>query len=332
MSLFLNTLHGKKASIPPIWLMRQAGRYLEEYKQVRSKFKSFVEFCLTPEAVVEVTLQPIRRFGFDASIIFSDILMIPYALGQDLQFHEGVGPILGEFNPNILNNHFNEKVIEKTSTAIKMLKQELTVPLIGFSGAPWTLACYMIQGRNENNFIKAHNFLYSKDNNLLEKIALKVSDWLIMQIDAGVDVIKIFDSWAGLVPAFDVEKAIINPTRIVVEKIKDKYPNIPIIGFPKGLDTHLLEKYINFTKVDAIALGNNFDYSNQEVKEQIIIQGGVDPIVLLNGGKILEEHLRKIMTSQIFKENPFIMNLAHGIHKDTPIKHVEFLIDFVRSF
>ncbi|MFV9875239.1 MAG: uroporphyrinogen decarboxylase [Rickettsiales endosymbiont of Dermacentor nuttalli] len=325
----------------PIWLMRQAGRYLPEYMEIRKNVKNFLELCYTPKLACEVTLHPIRRFGFDAAIIFSDILTILDAIGIEVTFEENLGPIIGKIYPEDLSkirNNLNNitKKLGPVYEAISLTRSKLDkfVPLIGFAGAPWTLASYVIEGKGSRDFNNAktvayHNkpFFIELINILEEAIVIHINN----QIKAGADLIQLFDSWAGVLPEREFQELVIKPTSNIVKSIKLGNNNIPIIGFPKGASFYYYE-YLKQTKVDIISLDSNVSnkFVQKNLSNNCIIQGNLDPIYLLGGKDILTQEVKKVLNN--FASGRFIFNLGHGILPNTPIKNVQFLVELVRKW
>lgn len=340
MMKFIDTLNGKKFDTPPIWLMRQAGRYLPEYLETRAKAGNFLDLCYNPELATEVTLQPIRRYHFDASILFSDILVVPHALGQELSFAENHGPVLGEC-PNLLT--FNESefhvnllpVYETVSRIKQNLKKEgfENTALIGFSGAPWTLACYMIDRKGSKDFAQTRIMALSQPEKFMALINLlveSVSSYLLKQIEHGADAIQIFDSWAGVLPPAEFRKWVIDPTSRIVSNIKSKYPAIPIIGFPKGAGL-LYPDYVEKTKVTAVGIDTQMppQWVRDTIQPKVTVQGNLDPFTLVAGGQVLDTAIDAILTA--WGDKPYIFNLGHGIDKSTPPGHVKRLVERVRG-
>lgn len=343
MNKIINVLKHKIAQKnPPIWIMRQAGRYLPEYLETRSKINNFLELCYNPELACEVTLQPIRRFDFDCAIIFSDILVIPDALGVKVDFVKNHGPILGEFdltkdlsklNLNNLENHL-KPVFEAINLTRTNLNKDKA--LIGFAGAPWTLACYMIEGKGSKNFEKIRQISLQQPEFFEQLIAIltqAVIDFLSLQIQAGVDIVKIFDSWAGILPSSELEKWVIKPAQKIVENLQRKFPNIPVIYFPKNIGFNY-EEFYKKVQPDCLALDQNVDLKwAKEIlqnQNQAVIQGNLDNFILAFGTtEQIKLEVNKILNS--FNDKPFIFNLGHGILPQTPIKNVELLLKLVRN-
>jgi uroporphyrinogen decarboxylase len=319
----------------PIWIMRQAGRYLPEYREVRASVNSFLELCYDPVKAAEVTMQPINRFGLDAAIIFSDILVLPDALGFDVKFEADIGPRLRKFESEDDFKYLEQDPSDKLNRvyeAISIVKSKLgNKPLIGFVGSPWTVASYMLEG-GRSNFEESRKFLY-QNRDLSHKLINFLTDHTINhlkgQIKAGASIVKLFDSWAGILPESEYNEFVIEPTRQIVHAIKMEYPHIPIIGFPKG-SGFFYEKYIDETKIDIIAVDPCISLSKmREWQDKITVQGNLDPVVLLTDKKTIEAKVNQIF-SMLKREN-YIFNLGHGILKNTKIENVEFLVKLVRE-
>lgn len=340
MKKMLSTLKGIKSDTPPVWLMRQAGRYLPEYLETRAKAGSFLDLCYNPELATEVTLQPIRRFGFDASILFSDILVIPHALGQDLSFAENHGPVLGAL-PNDLAldlTSFHAK-LEPVYQTIEGIRAGLQnegfndTALIGFSGAPWTLACYMIDRKGSKDFAATRVMALRDEEKFTELIDLLVnaiSSYLITQIKRGAEIVQIFDSWAGVLPPSQFFKWVIEPTKKIVANIRKEYPDTPIIGFPKGAGV-LYQNYAGLTGVTAIGIDTQMpvNWVKDHLQPSIIVQGNLDPFTLASGSPALLKEADLILKT--LGDKPFIFNLGHGIDKSTPPEQVKLLVDHIKG-
>lgn len=332
--------NSKIPSSPPIWIMRQAGRYLPEYKKIREETGSFLDLCYNPEKSAEVTLQPIDRFDLDAAIIFSDILTIPHSLGLDVSFEKNHGPKVEIIDDNeglskLKIDKDNEK-LHKTYEAISLVKSKLhkNKALIGFIGAPWTIATYILEGKGKHGFEKSRKIAYNNPSfldNLIDIISEQSISHILGQIKAGADVIQIFDSWAGVLSEVDYERFVINPTIKIIKAVKSYYPDVPIIGFPKG-SGYLYESYISKTSVNAIGIDSHipinkiYDFS----KLNIVVQGNLDPVILLSNKNVIKERTELILEK--LSNSRFIFNLGHGILPETPIENVEFLIKCVRTF
>lgn len=330
--IFLQALAGRVTKQTPIWLMRQAGRYLPEYRALRAEAGSFLKLCFNPQFAVEVTLQPLRRFDFDAAILFSDILVVPYALGQELDFVEGEGPRLGpldrvKFNEELFHSRLSP-VYETVSRLRAALPPEKA--LIGFAGAPWTVAAYMVQGRGNGVFEKLQN-LAAEDpaalGRLMDTVTQSTVEYLLRQIGAGADAVQIFDSWAGLAKGPQFDQYVIAPTQKIVAAIRQKHPDIPVIGFPRQAAGHTAG-YAEKTGIQGLGLGQEFPLSERPAG--LCIQGNLDPLALLEGGGRMREEALRILTEM--KNDPFIFNLGHGVIKETPPEHVAELVSIVKGF
>jgi uroporphyrinogen decarboxylase len=335
----LRVLEGERLVVPPIWLMRQAGRYLPEYRAIREKADSFLDLCFNPKLAAEVTLQPIRRFGFDAAIIFSDILVIPHALGQQVRFETGEGPWLDPLSDEgalrRLRRSVDQDMLAPIYETIAKVKSELPaeVTLLGFCGAPWTVATYMIGGRGSADHLPARLFAYRHEQAFAELIGLLVeasAEYLVRQFGAGVEAVQIFDSWAGVLPAGEFGKWCIEPIAQIIARVRDRVPGARIIGFPRGAGTEL-ERYLAGVAVDAVGLDwmTELAFARQHVQRLRPVQGNLDPLALLVGGQSLDRAVDAIL--EALAGGPFIFNLGHGILPDTPISHVEQLITRVRG-
>jgi uroporphyrinogen decarboxylase len=335
---FLKVLSGQATTPVPIWLMRQAGRYLPEYRQVRSKVGTFLDLCRTPELAAEVTLQPLRRFDLDAAIVFSDILIIPYALGQRVEFVEGEGPKLEPVDTGKaiagLNNSNSANALAPVYETIERVVAELPkgVPLIGFCGAPWTVATYMVEGGGSKEQAAARLFAYRDPatfQHLIELLVESSAEYLVNQVKAGARTLQIFDSWAGSLPEDEFERWCISPTKRLVELVKARLPEIPIIGFPRGAGL-LAERYARGTGIDAIGCDTSMPVGwMRRLQEHLPVQGNLDPLLLVAGGPALDTRVRAIL--ETLGQGPFIFNLGHGILPETPIAHVTRLLDLVKG-
>ena len=338
-SPLLKTLAGQTTSPPPIWLMRQAGRYLPEYRDVRAKVGSFLDLCLTSELAAEVTLQPLRRFAFDAAIVFSDILIVPYALGQKVEFVEGEGPRLEPVEDAKavarLDRGAAGAVLAPVYETVERVVAELPkdIPLIGFCGAPWTVATYMVEGGGSKDQAAARLFAYRDQATFQRLIDLLVetsADYLINQAKAGARVLQIFDSWAGTLPENEFERWCIAPPKKLVAQVKAETPHTPVIGFPRGAGV-LAERYANETGVDAVGCGTSqpLAWIKDRLQPLVPVQGNLDPVLLLAGGPELDRRVDAIRAA--LGAGPFIFNLGHGILPNTPIEHVERLVGLVKA-
>jgi uroporphyrinogen decarboxylase len=319
--------------------MRQAGRYLPEYQALRAKASSFLDFCYTPLLAAEATMQPIRRFGFDAAILFSDILVVPDALGQKLTF-EGTGgpkldPILTAQDFAKLNAEIDRSRLSPVFETIARVKAELPdeTALIGFCGAPWTVACYMIAGKSSADQAPARLFAYRERELFQRLIYLLVEasvDYLSWQIEAGADAVQIFDSWAGVLPAAEFKRWCLEPVAAIVAKLRLRHKAARIIAFPKG-EGHRLIDFASRAKIDALGLDSTVDlrWAMEVFDRSLVLQGNLDPLVLAAGGKTLEGGVCDILSA--VKGRPHIFNLGHGILPQTPISHVARLLELLRT-
>lgn len=334
----LGVLAGHRLAVPPIWLMRQAGRYLPEYRSIRTTVGSFLDLCFDPKLAAEITLQPIRRFGFDAAILFSDILVVPYALGQQVSFETGEGPRLDALAEpesfSRLRDAIDHGVLAPVYETIGRVKEQLPqgVTFLGFCGAPWTVATYMIAGRGTPDQAPARVFAYRHPKQFAALIDLLVeasAGYLIRQFEAGVEAVQIFDSWAGVLPPDQFDRWCVEPSARIVAAVRKRLPEAKLIGFPRGAGTGL-ERYLAGVPVDAIGLDWTIDlaFARDRVQSQRPVQGNLDPLALLAGGEVLDRATDSIL--ETFSGGPFIFNLGHGVLPETPIAHVERLISRVR--
>jgi uroporphyrinogen decarboxylase len=331
----LSVLQGEAAAVPPIWLMRQAGRYLPEYRALRAKAPNFVQFCLNPELAADVTLQPLRRFQFDAAILFADILLIPHALGQKLWFAEGEGPRLEPLrdSKDIAALRYDGEILAPVMQTIRNVHGALDgdTALIGFAGAPWTVATYMIEGRGGTDHETIRRWAWSEPESfarLMDMLVEATSAYLIAQADAGAEALQLFESWAGTVPAGLFERAVLTPTARIAAAVKAKHPVIPIIGFPRGAGGWL-PRYAEATKVNGVGVDQMTDIASLALLPHVARQGNLDPVLLLQGGEDMRAEARRLV--QAMKEKPFIFNLGHGVMQPTPPEHVVDLVATVRG-
>jgi uroporphyrinogen decarboxylase len=336
----LDVLDGKRRSTPPIWLMRQAGRYLPEYRAIRARVGSFLDLCFTPELAAEVTLQPIRRFQLDSAILFSDILVVPHALGQHVTFEAREGPRLDPIadarDLARLRVKLDQDVLGPVYETVRRVKRELPtdIALLGFCGAPWTVATYMIAGRGTEDQAPARLFAYTDPAGFRQLIEILIDasvDYLVGQLEAGVDAVQIFDSWAGILPPEEFSHWCVEPARRMVAQVRDKVPDAKIIGFPRGVGGSLI-RYVDQVPVNAIGLDWTIDraFARKQVQSRVPVQGNLDPLALLAGGPALDRSVDAVL--EAFANAPFIFNLGHGILPETPIGHVERLIERVRAW
>ncbi|HEU4969047.1 uroporphyrinogen decarboxylase [Sphingomonas sp.] len=333
----LNVLRGERRDPPPIWLMRQAGRYLPEYRALRAEKGGFLELVNDSEAAAEITLQPIRRFGFDGAILFSDILVIPHALGQKLEFLAGEGPKL---SPRLLDATLDQlsaepEPLEPVYGTVGRVAAQLppAATFLGFAGSPWTVATYMVAGEGSREQAEARRFAYRDPQAfgaIIAAIEAATVDYLSKQVEAGVHAVQLFDSWAGSLSPAQYEQWVIAPTARLVAALKARHPDTPIIGFPKGSGGKL-PAYARETGVDAIGLDETVDpqWANAALPDDLPVQGNLDPLALIAGGDALTRATQRILDA--FAGRPHIFNLGHGILPDTPIPHVEQLLAQVRG-
>ena len=338
-NLFLDTINGDKQTRTPVWLMRQAGRYLAEYRTVRATQKDFISFCLNPEQASAVSLQPIARYGFDAAIIFSDILLVPWALGRNVRFEPDIGPLLDPLDiPGSLDKKLIDDIPNKLAPvfeAIRLTKANLSTKtaLIGFAGAPWTIMTYMVEGGSSRDFAKTREWAwqYRKEvDALLESLILSTISFLTLQAEAGADALMLFDSWAGVVPAAQRQWLVIDPTKKIIEGLRNKGHKQPVIGFPKGIGEGLIS-YVEQSAVHAVGLDHGVDpkWVDRNLPKNFPVQGNLDPLSLLQAGPEMEKDIDHILDA--FALRPHIFNLGHGITPATPIENVQLMLDQVRQ-
>lgn len=334
----LAVLKGNRRDPPPVWMMRQAGRYLPEYRQLREVKGSFLDLVYDSDAAAEVTLQPLKRFPeLDAAILFSDILIIPFAIGQNLSFVAGEGPRL---TPPLASASLDALTafparLDPIYETVRKVRESLgpDKALIGFAGAPWTVATYMIAGQGSRDQSEARRLAYADPGHfsaIVERIETLSFDYLSGQIEAGAEAVQLFDSWAGSLAPAEFERWVIAPTARLVERLKAKHPKVPVIGFPKGAGGKL-GAYAAETKVSAIGLDETVDpvWANKELPKRLPVQGNLDPLALIAGGEALSCAVSRILDA--FAGRPHIFNLGHGILQDTPIAHVEELMMLVKG-
>ena len=337
---FVEVLSGRKLPIPPIWMMRQAGRYLPEYRAVREKAGGFLDLCFNPEFAAEVTLQPIRRFGFDAAIIFSDILVIPHALGRSVRFEVGEGPRLDPLDSpdkiSTLSKTADFSKLEPVYEALRRVRSELDpkIALIGFCGAPWTVATYMVAGQGTPDQGPARMLAYRHPDafaKIIDAIVDSSIQYLLGQLKAGADVLQIFDTWAGVLPPREFERWSVEPTRRIVAGVRAKAPGTKIIGFPRGAGA-LLPHFVERTGVDGVSIDWAAEPAliQERVQSRVAVQGNLDPLVLIAGGTALDRAVDDVLEN--YAGGRLIFNLGHGIQPETPIAHVEQMLKRVRAY
>lgn len=334
----LDCLRGERAESPPVWFMRQAGRYLPEYRALRADKGGFLDLVYDSEAACEVTLQPIRRFGFDGAILFSDILIVPHAMGQKLEFLAGEGPKL---SPPLVASELaglsaDPSRYDPVYQTVRLCREQLApdVTMLGFAGSPWTVATYMIAGEGSRDQHAARAMAYA-DPGKVEAIIGAIIDqtvgYLRGQIDAGAEAVQLFDSWAGSLAPDEFDRWVIEPNVRIVAAIKDSHPDIPVIGFPKGAGEKL-PRYAERTGVDAVGLDETLDpeWAHAALPKGMPVQGNLDPMLLLAGGDRLDHTIRHILSA--LADRPHVFNLGHGIDRHTPIAHVEHALGVLRDW
>lgn len=336
----VRVLNRERLARPPLWLMRQAGRYLPEYRELRARAGGFLDMCLRPELAVEATLQPVRRFALDAAILFSDILVVPYALGQAVAFSEGEGPLLEPVRDAAglarLSMACLEKRLAPVYEAVEHVAASLPVEtaLIGFAGAPWTVASYMVEGGTSRDFLAVKSWASGRPKEFSELVDILVEatvEHLIRQVKAGADVLQLFDSWAGALPEAEFDRWCVEPVREIVRRLAIACPDVPIIGFPRGAGLGY-QRFIERTGVRAVGLDPTvpLNWAARELQPRCTLQGNLDPVFLVVGGTPLRQQAERIL--QTWGQGPFIFNLGHGVLPTTPPEHVAELVDLVRTW
>ena len=333
MTLINKVIINKKTNLNPIWIMRQAGRYLPEFREIRSKNSDFIKLCLNEDLSSEITLQPLKRFKLDAAIIFSDILMLPYGLGQQVKFEKNFGPRLSELNLNEIAKVDEVDFVEKIHRVYKAIKKVSSDPIlkdkntIGFVGAPWTLLVYMINQQSPKNKLKENFF---KDEFLINRVFLIIEKFLKIhikhQVENGANIIQIFDSWAGLLEEKDLPNYIYSPTLKLVEYVKSL--NVPVICFPREIKNY--KEFCDVVKPDAVNIDYNVDPKEIIKNIKIPIQGGLDPKILLSDKDTIKKEATKYL--EIFKDHPYIFNLGHGVLPETNPEMMEYLVKIVKEY
>lgn len=339
----LAALRGEVQATPPVWLMRQAGRYLPEYRQVRQQAGGFLDLVYNPDLATEVTLQPVRRFGMDGAILFSDILVIPQALGQKVEFIEERGPVLEPIRNagdlSRLNRSRFQLVLNPVYQTLRQTRQALLrenlgrTTMIGFSGAPWTLACYMVEGGSSRDFTAVKAWAYDDPDgfsHLVDILTEAVIDYMKVQIDSGAEALQLFESWAGIADYSLFFRFIVEPTRKIVDALRKHAPQVPVIGFPRQCG-HMAMDYVQGTGIGALSLDSQIAPKQAAKVFQTIlpVQGNLDPVCLLTGGSSMAGAVKEILAH--LAGGPFIFNLGHGIIKETPPQHVADLVALVRE-
>nr|WP_314467819.1 uroporphyrinogen decarboxylase [uncultured Novosphingobium sp.] len=336
--LLLENLRGTNTSKRPVWLMRQAGRYLPEYRALRAEKGGFLALVYDTDAAAEITLQPIRRFGFDGAILFSDILIVPYAMGQDLQFLAGEGPRL---TPRLVDSTLESlsAVPDRLSPIYETVRKvraalDADKTMLGFAGSPWTVATYMCAGEGSRDQHETRAMAYRDPTAfqaIIQAIVGVTVDYLSGQIEAGAEAVQLFDSWAGSLSPAQFERWVIAPNAQIVAAVKARHPETPIIGFPKGAGEKLAS-YARETGVDAVGIDETIDpiWAARELPAGLPVQGNLDPLLLLSGGEDLESQVHRVLDA--FADRPHVFNLGHGIGQFTPIENVEKLLGIVRNW
>ena len=338
-SLLLNTLSGVTSDVSPVWLMRQAGRYLAEYRRVRASEPDFISFCLNSEKAVEVTLQPIRKFDFDAAIIFSDILLVPWAINRNVRFVPGQGPIL---DPLTDVAHIKDSDVdaigvrlEPVGKAVALCRAELArdKALIGFAGAPWTVITYILEGQSSRDFATARKWIWDNDRHfdkLLDIVTLATVEFLALQAHAGANVLMLFDSWASAVPAHLRKRVVIDPAERIIKTLRARGITQPVIGFPKGIGEGLIA-YCDEVDVAGVGLDHGVDpvWAAANLPQHVTLQGNLDPLSLIQGGQSMKASISEIL--EAFAGRNHIFNLGHGITPETPEQHVHDLVTQIRT-
>lgn len=338
--LFLDALKGKTTSRPPFWLMRQAGRYLAEYRKIRAGAENFLNFCYTPDLAVEVTLQPLRRYGMDAAILFSDILVIPDALGQDVAFKQGEGPVLDPIRDvdglSILNVDGVLDNLAPVFETVSRLSKEIpeSTALIGFAGAPWTVAIYMVEGRGGTECGMARTWAYRDPDGFAKLIDMLIdatSRYLIEQVNSGAEAVQLFDSWAGVLSESQFRRWVIEPNKEIVKRVKAVHPDVPVIGFPRGAGV-LYPEFVRETGVDGVSLDTTVpaSWAAEVLQPLCTVQGNLDNQVLVAGGAAMEAEVTHILKT--LGSGPFVFNLGHGILPHTPPEHVARVAEMIKNW
>jgi len=336
--ILIRAAKGEVTNTVPFWFMRQAGRYLPEYRALRATTKTFLDACFNPEIAAEITLQPIRRFGMDGAIVFSDILVIPYALGVNVQFLEGEGPRVEITNTKERIQKFTTADIRKklapVAEALKIIKPQLPdhVSLIGFAGAPWTVACYMLQGKSGKEFAAARAFAQSNPQTmqlLIDKLTEATIDYLSLQIESGAEIVQLFDSWAGLLTPVQFERWSVEPTGKIISALKQKHPKIPVIGFPKGAGLYLKNYLTTGIDMLGIDMQTPVDFAILQAGK-IPLQGNLDPLLLAYDIQGALKETDRILNAN--KNRPFVFNLGHGMIPEMPVAHVEKLVEKLKAY
>ena len=341
---FIKTLNGELTKTPPIWIMRQAGRYLQSYRNVRKTEKDFIEFCLNPEKASNVTCQPIQKFGMDAAIIFSDILLILHMLNHQVTFVKNAGPKLHklELGELLLPPKWDTYLtnLQPVSEAIKLTRVKLDksentkdTPIIGFSGSPWTLFTYLTEGGSSKDFPNARKYLWADRANsekIFDVLTQAIIHFLEIQIKAGVNAIMLFDSWAGSIPARFRNKFVYKPTKTITQTLRKKYPHIPFICLPKSIGEGIVE-FVDIVQPNCVAVDHltDIEFVHKSIPKEVVIQGNIDPLCLVTGGDVLKKEVDYLLN--LITDRPYIFNLGHGIVPETPEENVAEIISYIRE-
>ena len=340
--ILVRALCGEETSRAPFWFMRQAGRYLPEYRAIRATAPDFVAFCLDPEKACEVTLQPLRRFGMDAAILFADILLVPHALGAGVAFKAGEGPVLdpvrdgasvARLEPALAGAADRLSAVYETVARVRAALDPAQA-LIGFAGSPWTVASYMVEGGGGHDFMRVRGLALREPEvfqRLVDILVEATVAYLCRQAEAGADALQLFDTWSGVLPAAGFERWVVDPTARIVAALRARHPGVPIIGFPRGAGTNLL-RYAEATGVDAIGLDGGVApaWAAGELPRRACLQGNLDPLLIALGGEAMDAAAREILHA--WRDRAFVFNLGHGITPDVPVENVERLSAMLRSW
>jgi len=344
MMNFITTLNGEITNVPPVWMMRQAGRYMQDYRKIRKTERNFIEFCLNPEKASDVTCQPVQKFGMDAAIIFSDILLILHMLNRQVVFLKDEGPKLNRLNigEQLLSPGWDNYLenLQPVSEAVKLTRVKLDkkdntkgTPIIGFSGSPWTLFTYLTEGGSSKDFPNARKFLWADYNNsqkIFDTLIEGIVYFLELQIKAGVNAIMLFDSWAGSIPSRFRNEFVYQPTKKITQTLRQRYPQIPIICLPKSIGEGIVE-FVDIVQPNCVAVDHLTDikFVHNSIPREIVIQGNIDPLCLVTGGNVLKKEVDYLLN--IITDRPYIFNLGHGIVPETPEKNVAEIISYIRE-
>lgn len=345
MKSLIANLKGQVTPNVPFWFMRQAGRYLPEYRELRAEKGGFLNMVYDPKAACEITMQPIRRFGMNGAILFADILNVPHAMGQDLKFVPGTGPVLEPLKNladlDALDDSNFDVVLSPIYQTVSNVRTALDqegfddTAMIGFAGSPWTVACYMVNGQGSKDWMVPKIAAYRDEDgfftSLIDRLAENTARYLIAQIDAGAEAVQLFDSWAGSLDAAQFDRWVIQPTQRIAKLIHVKHPDVPIVGFARHGGTNL-KRYAEQSGVDVIALDSQIDprWAAEHIQGDRAVQGNLDPFCLFAGGEVMERAVKNILDT--LADRPFVFNLGHGINKETPIAHVEALVALLKGY